>query len=839
MSDNLSPLEQTVLSALEELEAEAEAKATPDFVPVDRIATRSGVSSNDLEDALATICSKRLAIWDKQVGVRSRVGHILHCLRNSEALSRKGPQRNVADLKYIRFVKQVPKLSIPLGEESTQEAIDQVLHFREIEQASFGVVSAAIVALSTRYEKISKFQMNSTLTILKMLQTRGSSEGLVIVADTGTGKSLAYQLPLLIYILTKKLRTYLEGNKLTNCSAMLLFPRVVLARDQRETFLELGKLVGEYLERLDYRLRLPDDLKKFLKFKVATDFGGKSKEAIEEMYGLATGEGPDVIVTNPDTLKRRLLNPTAHRVYTKGIDMVLYDEVHLYSGLFGAYVSGMNGRLKSILPRNSAFVGMSATIAQPEKHCQRLFCLTGRPDMIDDHNEILEKKTVEHHVIVKPRAGRPTLGVAIDATSCLLHNRRDGYAQSRELPIIERPKTISFSDSLDTSGRWVHDQNDLELFVPRETPPAGRYYRGYPVYFEPWFDEVGQACKDCHGGKDVIASHCNYYETGRCWYFSQDKGEQNSWIRLSGGATAFIPRDNMRSRRLTAQEVQLEGDIEVYNLFRNRLFQGATVFDYEDVDNLIATPVLEVGVDFKGIKEIGILGEIQSPATYKQKAGRGAREGNTTDGLFVMTIAPPMPLANFYYRHFFRLVHPTLTPIPLEPANPDIMKSHAFSSVLDYLAKQGIDVFNVININKNEQAVEKQFKDALLFLQNNRNSVEGHTRSFLARLGIIDEGLVKRAWHECLALLKHLTQPIMMQGEEKEFVTWIFKGSRDGQVLRTLEEQLRLRYENLQRSTQSFENFAGRASELLQFLKLMGSQYQGATPELERLVPAT
>src|SRR2546428_5350884 len=171
---------------------------------------------------------------------------------------------------------------------------------------------------------------------------------------------------------------------------------------------------------------------------------------------------------------------------------------------------------------------MSATIAQPEKHCQRLFCLPTIPNSINDRGDILENKTVERHIILKPRSGRPPLGVAIDSASCLVHSRRDGLAPMRAQTLEERPKTISFSDSLDTTGRWTHDQNDLEFFFPREgLPILGDYHRGYPIYHEPAFAEMGQGCSDCHNGSDVVASLCNHYQRGRCWYFSRDTGDPN------------------------------------------------------------------------------------------------------------------------------------------------------------------------------------------------------------------------------------------------------------------------------------------------------------------------
>lgn len=836
-TEGFTQLEKQVLTAIENVEARNAANAVDEFVPVSEVLRESDLNEPEIQPALESLAERRLVLLDGHAGVRSRVGHIIHCLRNSETLSRSlAPIRNVADVKYIRYTKQVPIFDVDLTSENAVDRLNQILEFEEIEKKSTPIVSTAIFALSSEFPSISQFQWKCTQRLLEILSHKATDEALVIVADTGVGKSLAYQIPLLLHILTKKLRAYLAGRNATNCSAILVFPRNVLARDQNQTLSELTKLMDTQFEKLKDRLNIPDDLKKFLRFKVRKDFGGQSREKIAETYG-ARGGLCDIIITNPETIKRRLLNPIAHNLYSKGVDLLLFDEVHLYGGLYGAYVAGLNARLKTILPNRPATVGMSATISQPEKHCQRLFCLDVAPTSISDRGDVLTNKTVEHHVIVKPRTGRPPLGVAIEAASCLIHNRRDGLANQRSLPPDERPKSISFSDSLDTTGRWNHDQNNLEYFEPRESLPILRdYYRGYPVFHEPAHESMGKACSDCHDGTDVIASFCDHYLRGGCWYFSRDSGDPNTWVRVQGPTNAFIPSDDMRSRRFTSQEVQEERDVDTNELFHHTLYVNGQPMAPVDVDNLIATSVLEVGVDFRNIHEIIMFGEIQSPATYKQKAGRGAREGNITDGLFVLTVAPLMPLASFYYRHFYRLVTPTLTPVPLEPSNPDSIRSHAFGSVLDFLAKKNLDIFNVIEIRNDESGVEAEFAKASNFLFESRVECEQHVRKFLGFLGIKNDRILNESLDASVNLLKQLGTPVQIEGRTKKFVNWIFTGSRDGHTLKSLEDQLRLRYDGAADIARSAEVYKKRSEELLSELKSLGGEYQKTAKELESMM---
>jgi hypothetical protein len=828
------------LRKIEEMEARNASLARYEFIGFEALSDAAGIDRTELREILESLKQRHLIIWDKTAGVRSRTGHILFSLLNSEARSRtQAPLRNVSDLKYIRYVKQIPRYVVDLSDPATRANLDEILGFSEVERESGAVVSTALTAIAGRFPRISQFQFRSTLQILQMIANPGPESNLVLVADTGGGKSFAYQLPMMLWILAKKMRAYLLGQKRVSCSALLVFPRNVLAQDQLDEVTSLAQTIQRQIDGLS----LPSDFRDFLAFRIKKDFGQPSREEVAASY---RGR-PDIIVTNTEALKRRLMNPVPHQVYRDGIELVLYDEVHLYHGLHGAFVAGLNARLKAVLPNVPVFVGMSATIARPEKHCQRLFALQARPRLVSDRDDILQKWVVEHHVILKPRAGRPPLGVAIDATSCLLHNRRDGIASIRNTAPDDRPKTICFSDSLDTTGRWTRDQNNLEFLEPRAIPPQD-FFRGYPFYWRPASrpnskPSFEQACAACHEGKDTFCSFCEHYQAGRCWWFSQDSGIAGSWVRVGGSSfgNLHIPNDNIRSRRLTAQEVESWRGGSIYDLYRAELFhfigRNRVRLDTVDADNLIATSVLEVGVDFRGVKEIIMFGEIQSPATYKQKSGRGAREGNTTDGLFVMTIVPQMPLANFYYRHFWRLVNPTLTPVPLEPSNPDSLKSHAFASVLDYLAKRGVNIFNIIEIKEDQAGIEEEFERALNLLRHERMGVEQHVREYLLKTGTTDEDIVGKAVDEAEKLLIDLSEHVELEDTRRKFVSWIFMGSRDPHILRSLHEKILEEYENQKGYVQSVagikKEFSEAKEKLERILRELGGTYEPIIAELE------
>jgi superfamily II DNA or RNA helicase len=834
----LTGQEREFLWCLEEIESFQIAIGRHDFIELEDFCNRMKLDLAQALNLARSLAKKRFLILDHSSGnyrVKSRIGSVIKSIYHTTTLVQNRFVRDVSDLKYLRFVKQIPKLSIPLNKKETLNSL--LTYLIDKDDLAKNILESAVISIASRFPTVSAFQLTAAHKILELLSKK-EGNSLVIVAETGAGKTLAYQLPLLLWILNKKMKMYLYRsfgnrlNKILNCSALLLFPRNVLAKDQYDELINLNAGLNDSLKKL----KIPSDLASFLQIKIEQDYGGVGLEKRTEIY-----QGcPDIIITNADTLKRRLMNPLCSPLYKKGVDLVLYDEVHLYYGLFGANVASLNARLQNLLPTTPVFIGMSATIANPQKHCQKLFSIKELPDIVTDREDVLVNYSLEHHVIVKPRAGRPSLGVCIDTTSALLHNRRDGMMEAHLLEGDRRPKTLCFVDSLDLAGRWTADQQNYEYFH-RSLSVIRRFRRGYPIHFAPLSrsDPAHEAtCINCKTGIDVLASICSEYQQGRCWWFSQDSGAPARWRNLQfGGVT---PDDNIRVKRLTRQEVDLSELEDIYSLF------NASLFDHEPTnlpaDGLIATSVLEVGVDFKGIKEVVMYGEIRSPSSYKQKAGRGAREGNLDDGLFVMTVIPPSPLANFYYRHFYRLVYPSLSPLPLEPRNLDIVRSHAFCAVFDFLAMKGIDVFNVIAAKKDPKQVEEDFKKAILCICNEKERVNEFVIAYLRRLGYSmsqAKDIAEKAVENALQLLNKLSSEYEIKGDKNRLIIWIFEAFRDSGIMAALEDEIKKNLgmgKDIGKIADSKVLIAETKKKLLDAILLLGDQYASELIQIKQLL---
>lgn len=809
---DLSASERKILETIYSLEESSIKIGLWKFVSDDEISELSKITKKDVQDSLKSLRAKGALIFidNQQIGtagydpkieylVRSRIGHIIWCLYKSRVVSRTGERDNVADIKYINYTKEIPIQDKPLSGLINDNEFKRVIDFEFVNSNSYDLLTGVIEGLSKEYSRISDFQYQTTIKILSELNSsekKSIPKGLAVVADTGAGKSLSYQLPLLLWIICKKVKRYIDhknsgSNVWKNCSGLLLFPRNVLAADQFETIVKLANIINKKIEE---NIGLDNKFKEHMKIIIHQDFGGTDLKEKKQIY---LNDATDIIITNTETLKRRLYDPLAHNLFKYGLDLVLFDEIHLYEGQQGSFVAGLNARLSTIISQNHKppfFVGMSATIDKPERHCQKLFALPEKPDLIDDRGSEKEKRTQEHHVLVKPRLGRFALGVAIDTTSCLIHNRRNGLSQYHQEGSNdkERPKSICFTNSLDITNRWANDLNDLEFFdFPQQTPV--RYTRGYPTYYQPAKqDKNDLTCNLCMDGTFVRCGSCELYKEGRCWYFSADEGDLEVWERSVAGSVEY-PLDNIRSKRMTSQEIGDKNIKNIYDHFRERKAIPLTnnVFQLNTkIDNLVASPVLEVGVDFKGISEVIQYGDIKSPASYKQRAGRGAREGNLNDGLLIMSVIQNSPLSNFYFRHFERLVYPQLTPIKLETRNPEIVTSQCFAAIFDFFALMKIDLFNLRDLQTNElveNRISQQYENAKKLLKE-KQLVQKYLKEFLSKIRP-DFQIQEIVIEKVLDLLEQLSSKIRIDDTEKSLITWMFEASREGQILQQMKEK--------------------------------------------------
>jgi len=170
-----------------------------------------------------------------------------------------------------------------------------------------------------------------------------------VCTSTASGKSICYNVPTLNILLSSE-----EG------TALFIMPTKALAQDQLRATQQLLRGLPEGAPDFACRLGVFD--------------GDTSREERERLR-----DNGRVLITNPDILHVTALPKWKHfRNFFRGLQLVVVDEAHSYTGVFGCHVSLVLRRLRRLCEREFAvkpqFVMSSATISNGEEHSA---CLTG------------------------------------------------------------------------------------------------------------------------------------------------------------------------------------------------------------------------------------------------------------------------------------------------------------------------------------------------------------------------------------------------------------------------------------------------------------------------------
>ncbi len=168
-----------------------------------------------------------------------------------------------------------------------------------------------------------------------------AGRNVIVATSTASGKSLCYHAPVLEAALE-------DGHS----RALYVFPTKALAQDQLRKLKELGACLPRGLRCATYDGDTPP-----------TSRGEVRRSA-------------QVVLTNPDMLHLGVLpNHAAWGDFLKNLRHVVFDESHVYRGVFGSHVANVIRRLRRLCAIHGAspsFILCSATIANPGEHAERL-----------------------------------------------------------------------------------------------------------------------------------------------------------------------------------------------------------------------------------------------------------------------------------------------------------------------------------------------------------------------------------------------------------------------------------------------------------------------------------
>lgn len=522
--------------------------------------------------------------------------------------------------------------------------------------------------------KFARFQVDATARILKGLSTR-SPLGTLVSAGTGSGKTIAFYLPALAWLSAERLKAPASRG----VRVIAVYPRNELLKDQlaevysqarkfdtplgaRGTTLSIGVLYG------DTPRTATGAAKAWHKTNGACPFfrcpscdgpvhpdgvGSAEQEARLSCHRCGTqvdshrlrfsrhamaDSPPDILFTSVETFNRRMSDSSMRHLFglgpraTRVPSLMLLDEVHLFSGTYGAQVAYMLRRWSHLSRRQTQFVGLSATIADGAAFFASLVGLDRSVvEEVSPSADDMRREGAEYMLALRgdPVSQAALLSTSIQALMLVsrLLDRRNQFSQ-RERPFAGW-RSFAFTDQVDATNRLLYDLRNAEGLTPGGHPATLRApHGGLAVLREPSPDR-----RRYEGGQD--------------------------WRMLRSNGHALSTRH--RVERTTALDAGVSKDAEI----------------------VVATAALDVGFDDPAVGAVLQHKAPRDMAQFLQRKGRAGRTRHMRPWtIMVLSDYGRDRLAYQAYEQFF---DPELPPRELPLSNRYVRRMQATYALIDYL----------------------------------------------------------------------------------------------------------------------------------------------------------
>lgn len=165
-------------------------------------------------------------------------------------------------------------------------------------------------------------------------------ENVIIEAPTASGKTEAFLIPVI-----QKIK---KESSTKGVFAVFVYPTKALSRDQHPKILKFAEKIGIDVQVFD------------------GDTNQVERREIVE-------NPPHILITNFDVLHYHLWHQTKFSSLLSTMKVLVVDEAHVYSGIFGSNVHYIIKRLKRICSNKIQFVAASATLEDAKNFCEQLF----------------------------------------------------------------------------------------------------------------------------------------------------------------------------------------------------------------------------------------------------------------------------------------------------------------------------------------------------------------------------------------------------------------------------------------------------------------------------------
>lgn len=376
----------------------------------------------------------------------------------------------IGAVRWLVESKTVPRRDIDADafKEALKKAIMEGLGPGDLTDRLLAATNNAVDAIARLIKgpggaKFSQFQLDATKEMVMAQFKEGYTKKCqIMTAGVGSGKTIAFTMALLISVV----ENHLDDPKNGRCH-LLLYPRTALAIDQYNTLKEMVANLG--IPTLTGTKAV--HLEHYSSYK---KMDTTPKKGVSEVYGSGSVP-PAIIVTTLETLNRRMQRPEFSSKISNHLSRVVVDEVHLIEGVTGSNIVQVLSRLQGICTgRNLLWTAASATIADPDHHCARVFGIDrASVAVIAPEGDTLNEVGLVHHVFLRPSGNTSVLGALVNSTSILVHNRREDLGSHGGE--AEKEKTIGFADNLDMLGRWNADLRENERTEQQRSKSARQH----------------------------------------------------------------------------------------------------------------------------------------------------------------------------------------------------------------------------------------------------------------------------------------------------------------------------------------------------------------------------
>ncbi len=263
-------------------------------------------------------------------------------------VSEKGLTEGLTDEGIIRSKKEIKEM---IGKTNPEKFIEKILFSKKDFISDYRILKNSEPKMGCKVnelgldEKIADFLNQLKIKQFYKFQEDAIQEivfgeNIIIEAPTASGKTEAFLIPVIQRI--KK-----ESNE-GKVFAIFVYPTKALARDQFPK-------IQEFANKIKINVKVFDGDTKI----------DERREIIETP--------PEILITNFDVLHYHLWHQTKFSSVLNSTEILVVDEAHVYSGIFGSNVHYIIKRLKRICNKKLQFVAASATLEDAKTFCEQLF----------------------------------------------------------------------------------------------------------------------------------------------------------------------------------------------------------------------------------------------------------------------------------------------------------------------------------------------------------------------------------------------------------------------------------------------------------------------------------